>query len=135
MKITYLYYMKRKSLTALGMIVLVFMVFAGCKKDEIVDDGSGGNSEPETSITFTCLDDTIELSGVLVGITPNQADRDNGIFLRSSTSDDRGRVKFDNLEDFTYYYSATWNAPSGVVTRTSQITLEIGDKVKRDINF
>lgn len=127
--------MKRKSLFAIGMLVLVAVLFAGCKKDEIIDDGSGGSSEPETSITFTCNDDTLTISGVLVGITPNQADRDNGIFLKSATSDNRGRVKFENLEALTYYYSATRSTTTGAVVRTGQIAMEIGDEVDRDINF
>ena len=135
MKIAYLYNMKRKYLISIGMLALLAVLFAGCKKDEIIDDGGGGTSEPETSITFTCLDDTLELSGVLVGITPNQGDRDNGIFLKSGNSDSRGRVKFENLEALTYYYSATRSTVNGAVVRKGSITMEIGDEVDRDINF
>lgn len=135
MKKAYLYPMKGKYLLLAGTMLLLFAFIGSCKKEEVINDGSGNNNEPETSIEFRCMDDTIPLQGVLVGITPNQGDRDNGVFLRSGNTNSSGRVKFDNLIPLTYYYSATRSTPNGPVVRNGQLTIEEGDEVDRNINF
>ena len=118
-------------LLALGAV----LAFAGCKKDEPVADGSGSTSEPETSITFKVREAGELVEGVLVGVAPNQTDRDNGIFLYSGTTSGTGRVKFERLEALRYYYSASLATGSGTAVRSGSIELELEDKVTREIDF
>ena len=128
--------MKGKVQPTVLLLLLLFAVFAGCKKEDDFVPPDTGSDEPETSIEFEALQsDTIPLSGVFVGITPNEFDRDNGIFLFTGTTNGRGKVKFESLSALTYYWGATFASSGGAVVREGQITMEIGDEVDREIKF
>ena len=128
--------MKGKVKITTILLLLFLAIFAGCKKEDDFVPPDTGNDEPETSIEFQTFEsDTIPLSGVFVGITPNQVDRDNGTFLFTGTTNGLGKVKFENLSALTYYWAATYASNGGVVVREGQITMEIGDEVDRDIKF
>lgn len=125
-----------KATTTLFCLLAFVLVVSACKKDDEITNSGNNNNEPETSITFIATeDDTLPLQGVLVGITPNEADRDNGIFLKSGDTGFNGRKTFDNLTNITYYWSATYSAQGGAVVRKGSVTLEIGDEVDRELNF
>lgn len=111
-------------------------VISSCVKDPEPTGGGGTSNEPETSIEFVCLqNDSFFLPGVFIGISPNQGDRDNGVYLFSGTSNPVGEVKFSELEPITYFYGATYTSPTGPVTKEGSITLEEGDEVSRDLKF
>jgi len=121
----------------LGLLALLFVLLvAGCKKEDDFTPPDTGPDEPGTSITFfASQNDTILLPDVFVGITPNEADRDNGTFLFSGTTNNSGRVKFEGLSALRYYWAATWASGGGAVIREGELSIEIGDEVDRDIRF
>ena len=122
--------------TTFTFLLATMILAAACKKDPLPHQPTdNSNSEPETSITFTATKDSFGLSGVFIGITPNEADRDNGIFLKSGTTTGSGRKTFDELDADTWYYQATYAQPGGPAVRKGSITLEIGDEVDRELNF
>ena len=102
----------------LGMLAL--LAFAACKKDPVPPDPTP--STPETSVTFTCKD-TLGIPNIYVGIAPQSADRDNGIFLQSGTSDNLGKIKFSGLDPQTMYYSASRTTSAGVVKRIGSVQI------------
>lgn len=116
------------------LALLGLLLFTACKKDDPTDPDDNPDL-PETSITFTAIDDSVKLSDVLIGITPNQGDRDAGVFLRSGTTDGNGRIKFSQLAAQIYYYSATWAASGGAVKRTGTIELEYNERHRQEVNF
>ncbi len=114
-------------------LLLSLLAFLSCKKEDVTTD-SGSTSTPETSVTFYC-EDTTGIPDVLVGIAPQAADRDAGVFLRSGTSDNIGKVKFNNLDPQKFYYSAT-RAVNGVITeRTGSVTVNQDQKKTVTVNF
>jgi hypothetical protein len=116
--------------------LLLSFVVSACVKDPEPTGGGGNNNEPETSITFKCYQmDSVFLPGVFIGITPNQADRDNGVYLFSGTSDPVGEVKFEELESITYFYGATYSSPTGPVSKQGTFSLDQGDKIERELKF
>jgi hypothetical protein len=114
---------------------LLVLVASSCIKDPEPTGGGGTNTDPTTSVRYTAMQDTVVLPGVFVGITPNQADRDNGIYLFTQTTNAAGWVEFEDLEALTYWYSASYSAPGGAIVRKGSITLEDGDQVSRTISF
>lgn len=117
------------------LAILLLLVASSCVKDPEPTGGGGSGSNQTTSVRYTAMQDTVVIPGVFVGITPNQADRDNGIYLFTETTNAAGWVEFKDLEPITYWYSASYSAPSGAIVRTGSITLEEGDQVSRTINF
>lgn len=122
-----------KQLSCLFLVGIV--LFTSCKDPEPKFDPDNDPDAIETSITFHTIKDSAPLADVLVGITPNAGDRDNGIFIHSGTTNSSGEITFENLSDLTYYYNASYNNMGNPINRKSQITLEIGDEVDRDLNF
>lgn len=113
----------------------LLLIFSSCVKDPEPTGGGGTSSTTTTSVRYTAMQDTVVLPGVFVGITPNQADRDNGIYLFTETTNAAGWVEFEDLESITYWYSASYSSATGAIVRTGSITLEEGDQVSRTIDF
>jgi hypothetical protein len=118
------------------LILLLVLVVSSCVKDPepTGGDGNGGN-DTTTSVRFTAYKDSTILPGVFIGITPNLADRDNGIYLFTATTNSAGSAEFKDLQAITYWYSASYAAPGGAIVRNASITFEKGDQVRRDLNF
>jgi hypothetical protein len=103
----------------LGLICLFGMLaLMACKKDPVLPDPNA--PLPETGISFTCKD-SVGLAGILVGIAPLAADRDNGVFLKSGTTDGFGKIAFIGLDPQTFYYSASRTTMSGVQKRFGSV--------------
>jgi hypothetical protein len=120
---------------ALALFCLVFLASSCVKDPDPIGPDPNNPGGTNTSIRFTCYQDTVILPGVFIGITPNQADRDNGVFLFSGTSNSAGYWEFKNLEALTYWYSASYGATGGAIVKEGSITLDKGDNVRRDLNF
>jgi hypothetical protein len=122
----------KKPLLTLGLCMLLALV--ACKKDDVIDDPNT-TTPPETGVSFTCKD-SVGLADVLVGISPQAADRDSGIFLRSGFTDNLGKIKFVNLNPQLFYYSATRTTnQGGIVKRYGSV--EVVQDVKKlvTVNF
>ena len=118
------------------LALTLVLALSACKKDPVVPPKDDTPDEPETSIRFYAKEnDSTIIQGVFVGITPNEVDRNNGIYLRSATTNSAGYADFKNLLGITYYYSLSNPAPGGAVVRKGSITLDVGDEVERDIDF
>jgi len=118
---------------ALGLVCLLAF---SCKEPEPFDPGDNQDDPTKGTLVFNVYDsDNDPLEGVLVGLTPNQADRDNGIFLRSGQTDAQGRVKFEVLEPLTYYYNAAVFLNNQNQNRQGRDSVGAGEEIDIDINF
>lgn len=119
-----------KHLRPIGCLLAlcVLLAIAACKKDDDPTDPDGTDL-PETGVQFTCKD-SLGIEGVFVGIAPQASDRDNGVFLRSGTTDFAGKIKFTNIDPQLMYYSASRTTSGGVVERTGSVEI-VADMVKR----
>ena len=85
-----------RTLSVFALILVLGL--SACKKDTDVPPMDDTPDEPETSIRFYAKEnDSTYIQGVFVGITPNEADRNNGIYLRSATTNSAGYADFKNL--------------------------------------
>jgi hypothetical protein len=114
-------------------VLMVVMVLAACKKDDVIDD-PGTGPLPETSIAFTCQD-SLGIADVLVGISPQEVDRDNGVFLKSGLTDAFGKIKFTGLDPQTFFYSASRTTTSGIVKRKGSVLVDKDEKQLVTITF
>lgn len=123
--------MKKKHVFLLFSLLLLLV--AACKKDPdpTIPDP---NATPETSITFTCKD-TLPLANVLVGIASQATDRDNGVFLKSGSTDGFGKIKFTGLDPQTFYYSASRTTTSGIQERKGSLLLDQDVKKQVTVTF
>ena len=114
-------------------LLMTVLAFAACKKEDVLDDS---NTTPvlETSITFICKD-SVGLPDILVGIAPQSSDRDAGIFLRSGSTDNLGKIKFSNLDPQKFYYSASRVVNGTVTKRTGSVTVNQDEKKTVNVNF
>lgn len=118
----------------LGLLAALFV--SACNKDDDspIDD-TNNNSDPEQSITFVVMNDTLPAVGALCGISTTASDRDNGIFLRSANTGNTGRVKFDNLDSITFYYNVSYLDNGTNRTRQGTIALESDEDHEEEIVF
>jgi hypothetical protein len=118
--------------TYLLLCILGLLAVVACKKDP--DPIDPNPSVPETGVAFTCKD-TIGLQDILVGIAPQAADRDNGVFLKSGLTDAFGKISFVSLDPQTFYYSASRTTTSGVIKRFGSVLVEQDKKVFVTVQF
>lgn len=114
-------------------MVMVVLLLAACKKDDVIDD-PGTGPLPETSIAFTCQD-SLGIADILVGISPQEVDRDNGVFLKSGLTDPFGKIKFTGLDPQTFFYSASRSTTGGVVKRKGSVLVDKDEKQLVTITF
>lgn len=114
--------------------LLVVIASSACKKDP-VPDPDPTPIKPETSITFAAVDTAYAVPGVLIGITPNSDDRDNGVFLRTGTTSSSGQYKFSNLSALTYYYRASLVRNGGTVQRSGSVELAANERRTVNLQF
>ena len=112
--------------------VLLVVLFAACKKDDVIDDP--GTTNPVTGISFTCKD-TIGIPDIFVGIAPQAADRDSGIFLKTGLTDNIGKIQFTGLDPQTFYYTASRTVVGGIVKRYGSVIVEKDVKKFVTVNF
>lgn len=113
--------------------LMTLLVLAACKKDDVIDD-PGTTVPPETSISFTCKD-SLGIPDIFVGIAPQSADRDSGIFLMSGLTDGYGKIKFTGMDPQTFYYRASRTTSNGVVKRNGSVTAEKDKKKYVTVTF
>lgn len=125
--------MKSKHSYLVLCLLLSLLAIWSCKKEDVTSD-TGSTSTPETSLTFTCKD-TLGIPDILLGIAPQEVDRDAGNFLRSGTTDNLGKVKFNNLEPQKFYYSATRSVNGVITKRTGSVIVNQDQKKLVTVTF
>ena len=127
--------MKNARTFFLFALLLTFVVSA-CVKDPEPTGGGNSSNNAQNSMTFKCFQmDSIFLPGVFIGISPNQADRDNGVYLFSGTSNPVGEVVFEDLDTLSYFYGATYTSATGPVTKEGTFRLDADDHIDRELKF
>lgn len=125
-----------KTLLHTALLFLGIVIITGvtsCRNDDEVI--TGDPTPPTQSISFLVKIDTLFAYDALCGLAANASDRDNGIFLRTGTTNYSGRVKFDNLSPFTYYYNVSYLDQGTTRTKKGTIQLDSLDKLTENVQF
>jgi hypothetical protein len=119
--------------TCFIIALLAVLAFTACKKEEPITPDP--TDTPETSITFTCQDTAHGIRDVFVGVSPQASDRDAGIFIKSGTTDNLGKVKFSSLDPQVLYYSASRTLNGTVIQRKGDVEIVKDVKKFEIVNF